>query len=108
MSYCLNKLQEFIGEFVGKATAEILFNSLIGAAAGYALMKFAKSSALVVGGGLIVAELVGETISNIPHDKSTLEKYGKTLLEWSLLADIYRRFAGHGFVGGMLIGMSLA
>lgn len=108
MSFCLNKLQEFFEQFVGKATAEILFNSLIGAASGYIVMKFAKSSALVIGGGLIAIEFVGETITNIPHDKNVLEEFGKTLLECLSLDEIYRRFAGRGFVGGMLIGISLA
>lgn len=107
MSYLLNQIQKGAEQLVGASTAEILLNSLIGAGVGYLLMRFAKSSALIVGVGLIGVELVSENAAAV-IDRSTLEKYSKTLLEFLTLDEVYRRCAGRGFLGGFMIGMTFA
>lgn len=92
---------------MGKSTAEICLNSLIGVAAGYLLMRFAKSSALIVGVGILAVELVGENSYAVVEHGGTIEKYFKMILESLTLDEVYRRIAARGFVAGMLIGMTL-
>lgn len=108
MSYFLNQIQNGMEKLVGQATAEICLNSLLGVATGYLLMMFAKSSALIVGAGLLAVEIVSENSSVLVQHGSTFEKYLKMLLEVLTLDEIYRRCAARGFLGGMLIGMSVA
>lgn len=108
MSLILNQIQRCMEKLVGKSTAEIGLNALLGMGAGYLMMRFAKSSALIVGIGLLVIELVTETTPLAIFDDSTLRKYFKLLLEVLTLDEVYRRCAARGFVGGMLIGFMLA
>lgn len=106
MSYFINEIKNFIGKFFGQSTAEIIFNGIIGCAFGYIVMKYAKTSATLIGISLMVAELVTEGSTSI--DAGAVTKYCKMFSEWTFIAEIYRRFAQRGFLGGTLIGMSFA
>lgn len=104
----LNEMQEHIELYVGASTGEIVLNSIIGGIAGYIAMKLAKSSAAIAGTCLLVIEVIGENGWVTFDRESTTEKIRKTFLEWFSLDEFYRRCAQRGFLGGMLIGMSIA
>lgn len=108
MSYIVNQLQKGLENIVGKSTAEICINSMLGIGAGYLIMTFAKSSALIIGASLLVIELVSENTAISHLDASTLKKCFKKCLELLTLDEVYRRCAARGFVGGLLIGFMLA
>lgn len=103
----LYQIQNCLEKAVGQSIAEICLNSFIGAAAGYLLMRFAKSSALIAGAVLLAVEVVSESASVLVEHGSSFEQYFKMLLEFLTLDEIYRRCAARGFLGGLLIGMSL-
>lgn len=104
----LNEIQDYIEKFVGPSTGEIILNAMIGGIAGYIGMKLARSSAAIIGTGLIVVEIISENGYVGFNRESTMEKCRKTFLEWFSLDEFYRRCAQRGFLGGMLIGISLA
>lgn len=71
-------------------------------------MKLARSSALIVGSGLIMIELISES-GYMDFDRAnTMERVRKTFSEWFSFDEFYRRVAQRGFLGGLLIGMSLS
>lgn len=107
MSYILDPIQNCLETIVSKSTAEICLNSLLGVAAGYLFMRFAKSSALIAGATLLAVELVSENSSVLVDNGSTFEKYLQMFLQSFAIDEIYRRCAARGFLGGVLIGMSL-
>lgn len=103
----LCELQDYIERYVDPSASEIVLNALIGGVAGYIGMKLARSSAAIIGCGLIIVEVISEN-GFIGFDReSTMEKIRKTFLEWFSLDEFYRRCAERGFLGGMLIGISL-
>lgn len=107
MSYIINQIQNCLEKAVGQSIAEISLNSLIGCAAGYLLMKYAKSFALITGACLLGIEAIIENSSVIVEHGSSFQKYFKMFLELLTLDEIYRRCAARGFFGGLLIGMSI-
>lgn len=108
MSYLINQIQNVMEAIVGKSSAEICLNGLIGCGAGFLMMRFAKSSALTAGVAIIAVEVVCENSSFVVDNGSTFQKYFHMLLESLTLVEIYRRCAARGFLGGMLIGMTFA
>lgn len=103
----LNEIQEYIERYVGPSAGEIILNAIIGGIAGYIGMKLARSSAAIIGTGLIVVEVISEN-GYIGFDReSTIEKCRRTFLEWFSLNEFYRRCGQRGFLGGMLIGISI-
>lgn len=108
MSYLINQIQNGVEAIVGKSSAEICLNGLIGFGAGFLLMRFARSSALIAGSAIIAVEVVCENCSFVVDNGGSFQKYFKTLLELLTLDEIYRRCAARGFLGGLLIGMTFA
>ncbi len=102
----LDEFQDYVEKYVGPSASEIILNAIIGGVAGYIGMKLARSSAAIIGTGLIIIEVVSEN-GMIGFDReSTIEKCRRTFLEWFSLDEFYRRCAQRGFLGGMLIGIS--
>lgn len=104
----LNEIQEYIEKYVGPSAGEIFLNAIVGGISGYIGMKLARSSAAIIGTGLIVLEVVSENGYLDFNRESTIQKCRKTFLEWFSLDEFYRRCAQRGFLGGMLIGISIA
>lgn len=103
----LSEIQDYIEKYVGPSAGEIILNALIGGIAGLIGMKLARSSAAIIGTGFIIAELISEN-GYIGFDRdSTVAKCRKTFLEWFSLEEFYQRCGQRGFLGGMLIGISL-
>lgn len=103
----LTELQDYIERYVGPSAGEIILNALIGGVAGFVGMKLARSSAAIIGTGFIVVEVISESGLVAFDRESTMEKCRKTFLEWFSLDEFYKRCAQRGFLGGMLIGISL-
>lgn len=102
-----DEIQVYIERYVGPSAREIVLNALIGSIAGYIGMKLARSSAAIIGTGLIIIEIISEN-GMIGFDReSTMNKCRKTFMDWFSLDEFYRRCAQRGFLGGMLIGMSV-
>lgn len=108
MSAILNQIQNYLEKCVGFSISEISINAAIGIGSGYLLMRFAKSSAFVAGAVLLGVEVVGEHSSVLLERGCTIEENIKTILGLFTLDEVYRRCAARGFVGGLLIGMTLA
>ncbi len=108
MSYLLNPIQNGLAKLVGQSTAEICLNAALGIGGGYLAMQFAKSSALLAGVSLLVVEMISENSAFIVEHGGTIEKYVKIFLELLTLDEIYRRCAARGFLGGVLVGITLA
>ncbi|KAG4070071.1 hypothetical protein HA402_013731 [Bradysia odoriphaga] len=103
----LDEIQEYIERYVGPSASEIVLNALIGGIAGYIGIKLARSSAAIIGTGLIIVEIISEN-GIIGFDReSTMDKCRRTFMDWFSLDEFYRRCAERGFLGGMLIGMSV-
>lgn len=103
----LDEIQDYIEMYVGRSAGEIIVNAIIGGAAGYIGMKLARSSAAIIGTGLIIVEVISENGFIAFNRESTMDKCRKTFLEWFSLDEIYRRCTQRGFLGGMLIGISI-
>lgn len=103
----LDGIQEYIDRYVGPSAGEIILNAFVGGIAGYIGMKLARSSAAIIGTGLIIIEIISEN-GTIGFDReSTMVKCRNTFFEWFSLDEFYRRCAHRGFLGGMLIGLSI-
>lgn len=103
----LNQIQDHIECYVGPSAGEIFVNAIIGGVAGYIGIKLARSSAVIVGTGLIVVEVISENGFIAFNREGTMDKCRKTFMEWFSLDEFYRRCAQRGFLGGMLIGISV-
>lgn len=104
----LNEMQDYIEMYVGPSAGEIILNAIIGGISGYIGMKLARSSAAIVGTGLLIVEVISENGFIAFNREGTVDKCRKTFLEWFSLDEFYRRCAQRGFLGGMLIGISIA
>lgn len=108
MSVIIHQIQNTLEKCVGHSIAEISINASIGIGAGYLLMRFAKSSAFLAGTILLGIEVVGEHSSIMLESGGKAEENIKIILGLFTLDEVYRRCAARGFVGGFLIGMTMA
>lgn len=103
----VHSLDAAVSELLGQNVRNILVNALTGAGIGWFSMKFAKSLAIIVGLSVISAQLLHEyDILTIDWSYYIDEARApiRTLLEKFSLYNIWRE---HGFIGGLLIGISL-
>lgn len=106
----MSQIQSFdtaVTDLLGQNIRNIFVNALTGAGIGWLTMRYAKSIAIIMGLSIICVQL--------------LHEYDILTIDWSYYIDearvpirrllescsLYNIWREHGFIGGMLIGISL-
>lgn len=103
----VQSLDATVTDMLGQNVRNIMVNALTGAGIGWFAMRFAKSLAIIVGLSVISFQLLNEyEILTIDwsHIIDEARVPIRKLLESCSLYNIWRE---NGFVGGLLIGISL-
>lgn len=94
-------------ELLGENVRNILFHALAGATVGCITMKFAKSIAIIAGLSVISIQLLHEYDILTIDWSYCLDEVGGPIRKMLESFSLYNIWQEHGFIGGLLIGISI-